>query len=303
MSMPAVTPDEAVQHSRAATPSRARRYEPCWVGLLWLAGLTMLAVLACILYWIARDGIGVLSWQFITDIPRRGMTQGGIWPAIVGTTYVSLGTVLIALPIGIGAAVYLVEYAPAGSLTRLVRLCLRNLSGVPSIVYGLFGLGMFVAALDMGFSLLAASLTLALMTLPWIVTASEEALKAVPQSFRDGAYALGATRWQAIRLQVLPYALPGIATGSILGLARAAGETAPILLTGVAFFLPHLPQSVFDQFMALPYHLYILATQHHAVGQVRPLAWGTALVLVGLVLMLNAAVILVRYRARRMKTW
>lgn len=282
---------------------RARIAEHINLGLLRLAGLLLLAVLVYILYWIGRDGIGVISWEFIFRGPRKGMTEGGIWPAIVGTTYVSLGTLLISMPLGIATAIYLNEYAAGGTLNRLIRLALRNLSGVPSIVYGLFGLGMFVAALRLGASLLAAAMTLALMTLPWIVTAAEEALKSVPRSFREGSFALGATRWQTIHHQVLPYALPGMATGSILGLARAAGETAPILLTGAAYFLPVLPKSVSDQFMALPYHLYILATQHAQISTVRPLAYGTALVLICLVLLLNLSVIVLRTRARRRKNW
>lgn len=282
---------------------RPRYSEIVAMALLRLSGIALLAALACIVAWIVRGGSGAISWEFLTQVPRRGMTEGGVWPAIVGTTYVSLGTIFISVPMGIATAIYLVEYAKPGALTRVIRLSLRNLSGVPSIVYGLFGLGLFVAAMRLGSSILAASLTLSLMTLPWIVTASEEALRSVPASFREGAYALGATKWQAIRYQVLPSALPGIATGSILGLARAAGETAPILLTGAAFFLPHLPRSIFDQFMALPYHLYVLATQHHAVTTVRPLAWGTALVLVALVLILNGVVIALRARARARKLW
>lgn len=287
----------------ARTVLRAQRVDRAWRTLLWLAGMTLLFLLGILFFWVVREGIGVLSLPFIFDSPRKGMTEGGIWPAIVGTTWVSLGTMFIAFPIGVATAVYLVEYAGDGPLPRLIRLCLRNLAGVPSIVYGLFGLGLFVAALRLGQSLIAASLTLALMTLPWIVTAAEEALKAVPRSFREGAFALGATRWQTIRHQVLPYALPGMATGAILGLARAAGETAPIILTGAAFFLPHLPRSVFDQFMALPYHLYTLATQHAAVEKVRPVAWGTALVLIILVLLLNIVVIDLRATARKSRDW
>jgi phosphate transport system permease protein len=206
---------------------------------------------------------------------------------------------VFAMPVGMFAAIYLNEYAPQGRLTRLIRMSIRNLSGVPSIVYGLFGVALFISLMDLGASLLSSGLTLGLLTLPVTITASEEALKSVPRSFRDGALALGATRWQAVRTNVLPYAVPGMLTGAILGLARAAGETAPILFTGVAFFLPFLPESPFDQFMALPYHLYILATQHHATAQVRPLAYGTALVLIALVLLLNASAVAVRHHFRR----
>jgi phosphate transport system permease protein len=227
------------------------------------------------------------------------MTEGGIYPAIIGTVYVSLITMLFAVPVGVFAAIYLNEYAAQSRLTRLIRMSIRNLSGVPSIVYGLFGVALFVSLMDFGAGLLSSGLTLGLLTLPVTITAAEEALRTVPRSYRDGALALGATRWQAVRTNVLPYAVPGMLTGAILGLARAAGETAPILFTGVAFFLPVLPASVHDQFMALPYHLYILATQHHAVAKVRPLAYGTALVLIALVLLLNLSAILMRYHFRR----
>ena len=180
-------------------------------------------------------------------------------------------------------------------------MSIRNLSGVPSIVYGLFGVILFVNILHFGTSVLSAGLTLGLMTLPWTITASEEALKTIPNSYREGALALGATKWQAIRTNVLPYALPGMLTGTVLGLARAAGETAPIMFTGAAFFLPILPKSFLDQFMALPYHLYVMATQHHAISQVRPIAYGTALVLLLMILLMNLIVVLIRYRLRRVK--
>ncbi|MBA4395114.1 MAG: phosphate ABC transporter, permease protein PstA, partial [Desulfobacca sp.] len=191
------------------------------------------------------------------------------------------------------------EYAYQGKLVRLIRLSIRNLSGVPSIVYGLFGVALFVRFFHLGAGILSAGMTLGLLTLPWTITASEEALKTVPKSFRDGALALGATKWQAIRTNVLPYAIPGMLTGAILGLARAAGETAPILFTGAAFFIPFLPKSLFDQFMALPYHLYILATQHQDIGRVRPIAYGTALVLIALILCLNIVAVTIRYRFRK----
>jgi len=227
------------------------------------------------------------------------MTEGGIFPAILGTFLVSLITVIFAVPLGMFAAIYLHEYARPGKMTRLIRLSIRNLSGVPSIVYGLFGVVLFVQMLKFGTSILSAGLTLGLLTLPWTITACEEALKTVPQSYREGAFALGATKWYAIRTNVLPYAVPGMLTGVILGLSRAAGETAPILFTGAAFFLPHLPKSLFDQFMALPYHLYILATQQQAIEKVRPIAYGTALVLLGLIFLLNLSAVLIRYRYRQ----
>jgi len=266
------------------------------------AALLVLFFLGIIVGDIFSKGAGVISWQFLTQAPREGMTEGGIFPAILGTFLVSVITILFAVPLGMFAAIYLNEYALPGRTTRLIRLAIRNLSGVPSIVYGLFGVVLFVQMMQFGTSVLSAGLTLGLLTLPWTITASEEALKTVPKSYREGALALGATKWYAIRTNVLPYAIPGMLTGVILGLARAAGETAPILFTGAAFFLPHLPRSLFDQFMALPYHLYILATQHHDIAKVRPIAYGTALVLLGLILLLSASAIYFRYRYRqRMK--
>jgi phosphate transport system permease protein len=267
--------------------------------LLSSAAVLVLLFLGIIIWDIFSKGMGVISWQFLTQAPREGMTEGGIFPAILGTFLVSLITVLFAVPLGMFAAIYLNEYALPGRTTRLIRLAIRNLSGVPSIVYGLFGVVLFVQMMKLGTSVLSAGLTLGLLTLPWTITASEEALKTVPKSDREGALALGATKWYAIRTNVLPYAVPGMLTGVILGLARAAGETAPILFTGAAFFLPHLPQSLFDQFMALPYHLYILATQHHDIAKVRPIAYGTALVLLCLILFLSTSAIYFRYRYRQ----
>ena len=264
---------------------------------------TVLAILLLFLYDIGRKGGGVLSWEFLSQPPRRGMTEGGIFPAIMGTFLVTIVTAILAIPFGMFAAIYLNEYAKQSRLTRIIRLSIRNLSGVPSIVYGLFGVILFVNILRFGTSILSAGLTLGLLTLPWTITASEEALKTVPNSYREGALALGATKWQSIRTNVLPYAIPGMLTGTVLGLARAAGETAPILFTGAAFYLPYLPKSLSDQFMALPYHLYIMATQHHAIQQVRPLAYGTALVLIVLVLSLNMTAIVIRYRMRRKRRW
>jgi phosphate transport system permease protein len=264
---------------------------------------TVLAVLLLFLYDIGSKGGGAISWEFLSQPPRRGMTEGGIFPAIMGTFLVTVVTAVLAIPLGMFAAIYLNEYAKQSRLTRLIRLSIRNLSGVPSIVYGLFGVILFVNIFRFGTSILSAGLTLGLLTLPWTITASEEALKTVPNSYREGALALGATKWQAIRTNVLPYAIPGMLTGTVLGLARAAGETAPILFTGVAFYLPYLPKSLSSQFMALPYHLYIMATQHHAIQQVRPLAYGTALVLIVLVLGMNMAAVVIRFRLRRKRRW
>lgn len=271
------------------------------LGKLFLATcvLLTLAFLAIILGDLTAKGGPALSWEFLTSFPKKGMTEGGILPAVIGTALVTLIATAFALPFGVACAVYLSEYASDNWLTRLVRASIRNLAGVPSIVYGLFGLALFVQALSLGTSVLASGLTLALLTLPYIITASEEAMRTVPHSRREGALALGATQWETVRTIVLPGAFPGIITGGILALSRAAGETAPILFTGAAFFTRFIPQSPSDEFMALPYHLYILATQHHALEEVRPLAYATALVLLVLVLILNLIASVVRYRAQK----
>ena len=270
-------------------------------NILRLCVATVIFILIVILYDIISKGAGAVSWKFLSQAPKNGMTEGGIFPAIVGTFAVTVITALLSIPLGMGCAIYLNEYAKDGILTRLVRMSIRNLSGVPSIVYGLFGVILFVQMLNLGTSILSAGLTLGLMTLPWTITASEEALKNVPKSYREGSLALGATKWQAIRTNVLPYAVPGMLTGTILGLSRAAGETAPILFTGAAFFLPYLPKSLFSQFMALPYHLYIMSTQHHAIAKVRPIAYGTAMVLIILIFLMNIGAVVLRYRLRKVK--
>lgn len=262
---------------------------------------TVILILAIILYDIISKGIGKISWSFLTTMPRNGMTEGGILPAIVGTFYVTLITAILSIPLGMGCAIYLNEYAKDSKITRIIRMSIRNLSGVPSIVYGLFGVILFVQIMNFGTSILSAGLTLGLMTLPWTITASEEALKNVPNSYREGALALGATKWQTIKTNVLPYAIPGMLTGTILGLSRAAGETAPILFTGAAFFLPFMPRSLFNQFMALPYHLYIMSTQHHDITRVRPIAYGTALVLIVMIFIMNLAAVILRYKLRKIK--
>lgn len=271
-------------------------------SVLRLSAAIIILALAFILFDIISKGSGVISWEFITDKPRKGMTEGGIWPAIIGTFWVSLVTVVFSVPIGMFTAIYLNEYAKQGRVIRLIRLAIRNLSGVPSIVYGLFGFALFTLTLNLGLSVISSGLTLGLLTLPWTITASEEALKTVPMSYREGALALGATKWQTIRSNVLPYAVPGMLTGTILGLARAAGETAPLLFTGVAFFwpiLPKFPTLLTQQFMALPYHLFIMSTQHHEIVKVRPLAYGTALVLIVLIISMNGLAVWIRYRLRK----
>ncbi len=288
---------------RQATINRKRIREKFWFAVCGFFMLLTLAVLFWILHDVISKGYSSINWTFLTERPRQQMTEGGIMPAIVGTFYVASLTIIISVPLGITSAIYLNEYASKGLLVRIIRLSIRNLSGVPSIVYGLFGLGLFAATLKLGTSLISAALTLSIMSLPWVITASEEALKAVPNTFREGGLALGATKWQTIRQLVLPNAISGMATGSILSLARAAGETAPIILTGAAFFLPVLPSSLSDRFMAMPYHLYILATQHMSPEIVRPIAYGTALVLIALVMLLNLVAIIWRYQVRKRQTW
>ncbi len=260
-----------------------------WTGIASLIACAMvvIAFIALLLFDIGRQGIPVLSWEFLTHFPRQGMTEGGIWPAIFGTTLLTILTTLLSAPVGIACAVWLEEYAAEDRFTQLTRAAIRNLAGVPSIVYGLFGLAIFVEGMHMGASVLASACTLALLTLPSVIATAEEALRQVPRSLREGALALGATRWETTYTLVLPTALPGILTGVVLALSRAAGETAPILFTGVAFYTRYLPGSLFDEFMALPYHLYILSTQHHEPEQVRPLAYGTAVTLLLLVFLLN----------------
>jgi phosphate transport system permease protein len=269
-----------------------------------LLGLTALIVVVPILFVVGSivvQGMGAISWEFLTAMPRDGMKAGGIFPAIVGTLLLTLGTALAAIPVGVGGAVYLAEYARDTWLTRAIRLAIINLAGIPSVVYGLFGLGLFVLFLQFGTSILAGSLTLAIMTLPIIISASEEALRAVPTEFRTVIVSLGGSRWQSIRHIVLPQALPGIITGVILGLLRAAGETAPILFTVAAFFLPRLPQSPFDQTMALPYHLYVISTQ--VPGMPLKIQYGTALVLLALVLSMNVMATAIRSYFRRRRQW
>ena len=265
-----------------------------------VAALVIIPIVLVILF-VIINGIGTLSWEFLTQPPRAGMTEGGIGPALLGTVLLTFGTAIAAMPLGIGAAIYLAEYAGDNRLTRAVRLAIVNLAGIPSIVYGLFGLGAFVLFLNYGTSILAGSLTLGIMTLPVVISTAEEAILAVPQRFRTVSLSLGASRWQTIRHQVLPHALPGIITGIILGLSRAAGETAPILFTVAAFYLPELPKSIFDQTMALPYHLYVLATQ--VPGMPLSIQYGTALVLLLLVLSLTLVATFIRTTMRRRREW
>ena len=271
------------------------------IGFAFLILATTIVVLPILLLvgYITIQGLPAISWEFIAAMPRDGMRAGGVWPAIVGTVLLTLGTAIFAVPVGVAVAIYLAEYARDTLFTRLTRLAIINLAGVPSVVYGLFGLGLFVIFLRFGTSILAGSLTLAIMTLPIIISTAEEALRAVPRSFRIVSLSLGGTQWQTIRRVVLPQALPGILTGVILGLERAAGETAPILFTVAAFFLPRLPRSIFDQTMALPYHLFVISTQ--VPGMPIRIQYGTGLVLLVFVLSMNvlAAITRSRFRARR----
>jgi phosphate transport system permease protein len=280
-----------------------RRHDAVWFWAIRIIAYSTVAVTGYIIFDIIRHGLPAISWSFLTEYPRRGGAAGGIFPAIIGTLLLVIGTIAVALPLGMATAVYLSEYARRNRYTEMIRMAIITLAGVPSIVYGLFGLGLFVLFLHMGASILAGSLTLACMTLPTIIVSSEEALRAVPMSLREGSLALGATKWETIYKNVLPHAVPGMLTGSILGIGRAAGETAPILLTVAAFYLPNLPRSIFDQVMALPYHLYVLATQHPNAEQIRPMQYGTAFVLLALVLLVNAAAIWLRIRIRRRQRW
>jgi phosphate transport system permease protein len=279
---------------------KARR-EKIAFGLLSLSTIVVVLPVAAVIFFLIAKGGPAMNWSFLTEMPRGGMREGGILSAIVGTVYLLLGTVLFAVPVGIFAAIYLTEYAPPNALTRTLRLAIVNLAGVPSIVYGLFGFGLFVLFLQFGKSVLAGSLTLALLILPVVITASEEALLTVPKSFRDGSLALGATKWQTIWRIVLPNSAAGIITGVILGVGRAAGETAPIMFTAAAFYLPRLPKSAFDDCMALPYHLYVVATEMFNAPE--KVQWGTALTLLMLVLGMNLVAALIRTRYRRLRTW
>jgi len=262
--------------------------------------LTVIPIIGVVIY-IVYLGFPAINLEFLTGFPREGMREGGILPAIIGTFYLTLGTAIFAVPLGIGSAIYLSEYAPDNRATQLIRIAIINLAGIPSVVYGLFGLGLFVLFLGFGTSILAGSLTLSIMTLPVIISTTEEALRAVPQAFRTVSMSVGATKWQTIRKIVLPQALPGILTGVILGLERAAGETAPILFTVAAFFLPSLPNSPLDATMALPYHLYVISTQ--VPGMPIKIQYGTALVLLVFVLGMNLIATTIRSRARAKRQW
>jgi phosphate transport system permease protein len=278
----------------------ARAVEAVMIAVTGAAALAVVLAAVALLGYILWRGAPSISWEFLTAAPKKFMTEGGIWPAIVGTFWLVVGTAVFALPVGVAAGIYLSEYAPRSRTTRIIRLSIANMAGVPSIVYGLFGLALFVIVFGLKTSILSGALTLACLTLPVIITSTEEALRQIPQDIRQASLALGATRWRTIRKVVLPAAAPGIVTGGILGLSRAAGETAPVLFTAVYFFAP-LPTSPFDKVMALPYHIYIMAVQ--AQKPAPGIVWGTALVLVAAVTIVNVVAAAWRSRMRRKVKW
>lgn len=270
-------------------------------GVLGLVALAVVVPILLTILYVITKGASAVTWEFISQAPRSGMRAGGIFPAIVGTVILVLGTMLFSLPLGVLSAIYLVEYARDKWFTRLMKLSVVNLSGIPSIVYGLFGFTLFVMFLRLGTSMLAGCLTLAIMSLPVVITATKEALEAVPAYYREISLSLGATRWQTVRYCVLPYAVPGILTGTVLSLSRAAGETAPILFTVAAFYLPRLPRSVFDQVMALPYHLYVISTQ--VPNMPLAISFATGFVLIALVFLMNLVSIVLRAHYRKRQQW
>lgn len=279
--------------------SRRKIMQTAVFGIFRLSAVINGLALLIIVYFMFKNGWSAINWTFLTEMPREAMTKGGILPCIVGTFLLSVGAMVVAFPIGVGSAIFLSEYATGGKMIRIIRLGINNLAGVPSIVFGLFGLAVFVVWMKMGVCLLSGALTLGAMTLPVIISSTEEALRAVPSTYREASLALGATKWQTIFKVVLPSALPGILTGSILGLSRAAGETAPIMFTAAVFYTPNLPKSIFNEVMALPYHIYVLATAGTHIEETRSLQYGTALVLIVLVLGMNLLTIIQRSRIRR----
>jgi phosphate transport system permease protein len=264
-----------------------------------LGAFSVIFFLVFMLAYIISQGYTAISIEFLTEMPRNEMTQGGILPAIVGTFYLMLGSALISIPIGVITAIYLTEYAKNPRIVKVIRMGINNLAGIPSVVFGLFGLSLFVIFLDFGTSILAGSLTLGVLNLPVIIRSTEEALQVVPGTYREASLSLGATKWQTIYKIVVPNALPGILTGIMLSLGRAAGETAPVMFTAAAFFTPDLPHSVYSEIMALPYHIYVMATAGVHIQETRHLQYGAAIVLIGLVLMLNMTGLILRYRFRK----
>ncbi|GFK94708.1 Phosphate transport system permease protein PstA 2 [Fundidesulfovibrio magnetotacticus] len=278
---------------------RRRQMQSLMWGVFRGSSLVNAAALGIICAFLFVNGLPAISWEFLTQPPRDSMTAGGILPCIIGTVILSVGSMLVAFPLGVCAAIYLNEYARPGRTVRLIRLGIANLAGVPSVVFGLFGLAFFVTFFGMGVSIASGVLTLTILVLPVIIGTAEEALKSVPSTYREASLGLGATKWQTIRLVVLPAALPGMLTGAILGLSRAAGETAAIMFTAAVFFAPKLPTSLTSDVMALPYHIYVLATAGTEIEKTRPLQYGTALVLIALVLGMNLIAIVLRARLQR----
>ena len=277
--------------------------EGFFLSLIRTLGFTGAIILIIILVFIIYNGISVLSWDFITQSPVDAMTKGGIFPVIMGTILLTFICMIVVVPIGVTTAIFLAEYSKPGALLKIVMMSIYTLAGIPSVVFGLFGLAVFVVAFHLGMSLIAGSLTLAVMVLPYIISTSEEAIKAVPYSFREASLACGATKWQTIWKVVLPSAMPGILTGAILGTAKVSGETAPIMFTAAAFFTPGVPRSLLEPVMALPYHIYVLATAGTHIEETRPIQYGTALVLIVLVLIMNLLGIVLRMRQRAKKAW
>ncbi len=279
--------------------AKSEAIEKTMFGLIRVMSYAVLGALVFIVGFIVMKGYSAISWEFISEMPMNEMTRGGIFPAILGTFYLMIGSALVSIPIGIITAIYLTEYAKKPALVKVIRLGVSNLAGVPSVVFGLFGLALFVVFLDFGTSIVAGSLTLGVLTLPVIIRATEEALMTVPMTYREASLSLGATRLQTIFRIVLPSALPGVLTGVMLSLGRAAGETAPIMFTAASYYAPDLPNSVFSEVMALPYHIYVMATAGTHIQETRHLQYGTAIILILLVLMLNSIGLVMRYRFRK----
>lgn len=296
--------DEIEKNTIEKTADRIRFRRKLIEKILFLAFRSAAIInglaLFIVIYFLLKNGLSAITWTFLTQEPMDSMTKGGIFPCIVGTLCLGTGAIIIALPIGVASAIYMNEYARPGKLLRVIRLGINNLAGVPSVVFGLFGLAFFCVMLNIGVSIMSGALTLAAMSLPVIIGSTEEALKSVPDTYREASLGLGATKWQTIYKVVLPSALPGILTGAILGLSRAAGETAPIMFTGAVFFTPgKWPSSILDPVMALPYHIYVLATAGTEIEKTRHLQYGTSIVLIALVLGINLAAIILRSRLRK----
>jgi len=295
---------ERLTISRELLQKKKRKVrENFFLSLIRMLGFTGAIILFIILFFVLYHGIHILSWDFITKPPVEAMTKGGIFPVIIGTILLTLICMIVVIPIGVTTAIFLAEYSKPGMIHKMVMMSIYTLAGVPSVVFGLFGLAVFVVTFNFGMSLLAGSLTLAIMVLPYIISTTEEALKAVPYSFKEASLACGATKWQTIRKVILPTAMPGILTGAILGTAKVSGETAPIMFTAAAFFTPGIPRSLFEPVMALPYHIYVLATAGTHIEETRPIQYGTALTLIVLVLGMNFLGIILRSRQRKKRVW